>query len=812
VRRAKKAYWRDRIDGVKTDADLYSLVRWHKLSPNQQDSPLVVNGETITDTAEKEEALRRELLDRFNNADDLPAPPEAEDYTQDPLPWDTEVSMEEAERYAIGVASTSPGADGITVRLLKACWADVKNLVRAIYQRCLELEFYPGCWRTAEVTMIPKAGKKDRTSARSMRPIALLSCIGKGLERLVARRIATTAITHDVISPQHVGAVPKRSAMDIVAAFTHDVEQALAVGKRVTMVTMDVQGAFDALLKNRLLRRMAQQGWPPACIRFIDSFLTERRVQVRLGNETTPRYPVACGTPQGSPLSPILYTLYLAELLNQDRALRFGYADDINIYRSSKTLDENVQLLANDIQAINQWGARNKVTFAPEKLEAIHITRQKDSYSPSIPISGAITLEPIAPAADRSQTALRWLGVWFDRQLSFKPHVAHRAAATKKLVNHLRSLANTAHGPPPDAVRKAVVTCVLPSLLYGTEAWYEGRTRNPRYRGKASPSAVSTRVGQHIAAIQAVLVQAARAILPVYRTTPLPILFREAGIPSAEVALEEARWRLALRLQTTDRQHPLTHRAVIPHNRSGTKTGERQQPRTKIQRLGLLLPAIPRPALIAPHFSQGCRTDPTLGVEKKAAAKEFKEWWASLDSSTITVFSDGSEQYSEGEKRVTYGYAIYQAQVQVATGRGSLHTLSHVFDAEAIGACRALQHAAQIARPTDAAYLCIDSTSVIWCLRGTASNSSQWAFLQCQEMMNARPNVKIRWAPGHTDIEGNEAADRLADVEAKEPSTPFGLAAQPTVSGIRTIRKAALATASTAWWSNAKSKLSDWYT
>ena len=507
VRRAKKAYWRDRIDGVKTDADLYSLVRWHKLSPNQQDSPLVVNGETITDTAEKAEALRRELLDRFNNADDLPAPPEAEDYTQDPLPWDTEVSMEEAERYAIGVASTSPGADGITVRLLKTCWADVKNLVRAIYQRCLELEFYPDCWRTAEVTMIPKAGKKDRTSARSMRPIALLSCIGKGLERLVARRIATTAITHDVISPQHVGAVPKRSAMDIVAAFTHDVEQALAVGKRVTMVTMDVQGAFDALLKNRLLHRMAQQGWPPACIRFIDSFLTERRVQVRLGDETTPRYPVACGTPQGSPLSPILYTLYLAELLNQDRALRFGYADDINIYRASKTLDENVQLLANDIQAINQWGAKNKVTFAPEKLEAIHITRQKDSYSPSIPISDAISLEPIAPAADRSQTALRWLGVWFDRQLSFKPHVAHRAAATKKLVNQLRSLANTAHGPPPDAMRKAVVTCVLPSLLYGTEAWYEGRTRNPRYRGKASPSAVSTRVGQHIVAIQAALVQ-----------------------------------------------------------------------------------------------------------------------------------------------------------------------------------------------------------------------------------------------------------------------------------------------------------------
>ncbi|ENH98659.1 hypothetical protein COCC4DRAFT_117971, partial [Bipolaris maydis ATCC 48331] len=73
---------------------------------------------------------------------------------------------------------------------------------------------------------------------------------------------------------------------------------------------------------------------------------------------------------------------------------------------------------------------------------------------------------------------------------------------------------------------------------------------------------------------------------------------------------------------------------------------------------------------------------------------------------------DGSEQRCEGKKRVTYGYAIYRAQEKIATGRGSLHSLSHVFDAEAIGACRALQHAAQIARPTDAVYMCIDSTSV----------------------------------------------------------------------------------------------------
>jgi hypothetical protein len=97
--------------------------------------------------------------------------------------------------------------------------------------------------------MLPKVGKKDRSSPRSWRPIALLSCISKGLERIIARRIAWTALRNKVRSKQHGGALPKRSAMDLVALFTHNVEAALAHSKEVTMFTLDVQGAFDAVLK-----------------------------------------------------------------------------------------------------------------------------------------------------------------------------------------------------------------------------------------------------------------------------------------------------------------------------------------------------------------------------------------------------------------------------------------------------------------------------------------------------------------------------------------------------------------------------------
>ena len=200
--------------------------------------------------------------------------------------------------------------------------------------------------------MLPKVGKKDKSSVRSWRPIALLSCVAKGLERIVAKRVTWTALTSGILSPQHGGALPKRSAMDLVAAFTHDVEAALALGKQVTMITMDVQGAFDALLPRRLLARMARQGWPPTLLQLVRSFLTNRKVRVRLEKSTTPYYGVKCGTPQGSPLSPALYMLYLAELLAQDPLLRFGYADDVSLYRATDSLDTNVDLLANDIRDI----------------------------------------------------------------------------------------------------------------------------------------------------------------------------------------------------------------------------------------------------------------------------------------------------------------------------------------------------------------------------------------------------------------------------------------------------------------------------
>ncbi|RAQ98553.1 putative RNA-directed DNA polymerase from transposon X-element [Stemphylium lycopersici] len=118
VRQAKRQYWRHVIDNAKDDKDLFKIIAWHKLTLENQDTPLIVNNRTISDPLEKAEALREEVLNRYTAEDDLGHYPDQEN--ADTLPWSTHISLEETERNTVEVSSTSLGTDRSTVRLLRA--------------------------------------------------------------------------------------------------------------------------------------------------------------------------------------------------------------------------------------------------------------------------------------------------------------------------------------------------------------------------------------------------------------------------------------------------------------------------------------------------------------------------------------------------------------------------------------------------------------------------------------------------------------------------------------------------------------------
>lgn len=270
--------------------------------------------------------------------------------------------LDEAAACVTRTGDTSPGTDKITVIALQEFWADVGEYIRALFEQCLRLGHHPLCWRQAEVVMIPKGGKRDLTSVRDWRPIALLSCLSKGLERLVAARLSYLALDRGVLHPNQVSALLKRSSTDLAVALTHDIESALIAGKVVTLTTSDIKGAFDSVLRNRMALRLREQGWAHGLVDYVHTFMSDRTARVRLQQTLTEPFELLCGLPQGSPLSPILFLLYtepIYRLSEPDR--RFGYADDVAHISVGNTLEETAARATAKISELTQWGRDNAV-------------------------------------------------------------------------------------------------------------------------------------------------------------------------------------------------------------------------------------------------------------------------------------------------------------------------------------------------------------------------------------------------------------------------------------------------------------------
>ncbi|PWI64325.1 hypothetical protein PCL_11268 [Purpureocillium lilacinum] len=613
---------------------------------------------------------------------------------------------------------------------------------------------------------------------------ASLKLTRPGLERLIAHRLAWASIHYGVLHPQQAGALSKRSAVDLVAALVHDIEEAFARGLVATLVTMDIQGAFDTVLRNRLILRLRQQGWPEHLARWAGSFMSDRSACVRYQDITTTSSPLQCGLPQGSPVSPILFLLYTEPIYRLGNPKgRFGYADDTGILCVGNSLEMTANRASRYVSELVTWGAANGISFDPAKTEVMHFCRTKPKVSPPVFHEGE----------RRPEKAMRWLGIWLDSTLTFKTHVEKWTARAQAVAHHLRGLANTKHGPLPSAMRRAVRACVEPVLLHGVEAWYPGLT-SPRWTQptKEGPSGIQ----ELLRKMNKSLHNSMRAVLPVWRTTPIAALHRESGIPPIVQLLESRRMSFAARLKRLDEAHPLAKRTLQPkpptiHRSIKLKYQiPREAFRTRLRRSDQLLPRSKRPLLLPRRFDE--HATPLQTASKDESAEEFREWLRSIPSETLIVYSDGS---LSTEKAAGYGYVIHRNGLTLTSGNGRLGP-AEVFDAEAKGALEGLRAALNLTGPRHI-FVCLDNLGVASCLRGMPADSSQEVFLEFQALAMTRGAVEIRWIPGHTNIAGNEQADALAKAATSLPEPADAL---PTLAHLRRTARQQSRDAFEAWW------------
>lgn len=168
-------------------------MQWAKPKLFRELPPLNVSEDKwILNPLERTETLRDIMMTRFNASHDLI---KWETGQYESIPWNKTLSTEDVKLITIGTGNKSSGTDKITFRLLPACWEQIGDQVKNLFQACLQLGHLPTMFRVAEIILLPKPGR-DLVTAKGWRSISLLYCLGKGLERIVAKRMAWLAIEH----------------------------------------------------------------------------------------------------------------------------------------------------------------------------------------------------------------------------------------------------------------------------------------------------------------------------------------------------------------------------------------------------------------------------------------------------------------------------------------------------------------------------------------------------------------------------------------------------------------------------------------
>ena len=315
-------------------------------------------------------------------------------------------------------------------------------------------------WKKAFLSPIPKG--QDVRKASDLRPIALLSCIGKLMERAVLPLFRHSFDQLGVI-PAHQAAFRRnRSTQEHLTTFTQAI-----TGMHRDQVTvallLDVSKAFNSVWHECLLAKLAAAGLPDHMLRFLGSWLADRQYATRIDNTVSTFREHTRGVPQGSVLSPLMFNAYFSTVLQDVVGIPLLYADDAAILLTvdKSQLTSALQTMQNNASLVDDWCAAHAFRMNASKCKLLVFSRNRLIQQKSkqgvyhIHIQGM----PVCSSA-----SARYLGVWFDPAMTFVDH-CHRIITKCALrAGSILRLGGYLWGCPPQHMIKlfqATVTSVI---------------------------------------------------------------------------------------------------------------------------------------------------------------------------------------------------------------------------------------------------------------------------------------------------------------------------------------------------------------
>ena len=196
----------------------------------------------------------------------------------------------------------------------------------------------PYSWKFSDIFPIPKPGR-DNSITKNNRPISLLPMMARLFEKAIANRVVTWCIKHDIIKPWNCAFQPNKATEDVMGALAENVIRNFHYGSMTEVDFMDLDSAYDTVWREGIIYKCIQYGMDGNFISFLKSYFEDRWNRVTFGDYSTDWMESNVGLPQGGPMMPILFTLYINDFeFNPDSGIGSielciaAFADDLTIY------------------------------------------------------------------------------------------------------------------------------------------------------------------------------------------------------------------------------------------------------------------------------------------------------------------------------------------------------------------------------------------------------------------------------------------------------------------------------------------------
>ena len=350
------------------------------------------------------------------------------------------------------------GSDEINNRTLRELAHDLAYPICSLLNQSLRLGIFPDIWKDALVCPIPKGG--NSASVSNYRPVSLLSCLEKVPERVVFKHLFNHFRDNGILSPLQSGFIPGDSTTNQLTFLYNSFCQALDSGKEVRVVFCDVSKAFDRVWHKGLLCKLRAAGVSGNFLSWFSSYLSGRRQRVIIPGTQSDWKHIHAGVPQGSILGPLLFLLYINDIVKDIGSNIRLFADDTSLFLVVDNPNTTAETLNSDLEKITQWAKTWLVTFNPAKTESLLISRK--------------VIQPVHPPLYMLNEQIKevhnhkHLGIYLSNDGTWHTHINYIKEKAWNRINIMRKLKFQLDRK---SLEITYTSFIRPILEYGNEIW-----------------------------------------------------------------------------------------------------------------------------------------------------------------------------------------------------------------------------------------------------------------------------------------------------------------------------------------------------